>query len=369
MGSVVDYVKVNKSTGREVTLHRALIRRKGFASKSKIFATKGEANKWIRDNEAEVTLTKAGSGKTLKAVIELFVPAPKIRGTRYWRPEHLDFWNAELGSMKFAAISRGDINGAVAVLREKPAMRSTPSRPIPTKDKLSTATVNRYMASLASVFNFGIERELIDEHPMKGGKVKKLKESGGRTRILQEKEVERLYAAAKASTWPLMYLFLRMMLTTSARRSEVQKVKRTQIMLDQSIAVIGKTKNGKPRALPLVEDVRDMLKAVLKTMPAEAEYIFHNPKDVTRVKNIDDLWRRCREEAGLLNDREDKLDQVVLHTTRHTAVTKMLRGGANLAQAAAVSGHQTLAMLKRYEHLAAADSVALAENLLGGLKK
>jgi hypothetical protein len=44
----------------------------------------------------------------------------------------------------------------------------------------------------------------------------------------------------------------------------------------------------------------------------------------------------------------------------------MLRGGANLAQAAAVSGHQTLAMLKRYEHLAAADSVQLAEKLLGG---
>jgi len=59
---------------------------------------------------------------------------------------------------------------------------------------------------------------------------------------------------------------------------------------------------------------------------------------------------------------------VVLHTTRHSAITKMLKGGANLTQAAVVSGHQTLAMLKRYEHLAAQDSVELAERLLGGGK-
>jgi hypothetical protein len=44
----------------------------------------------------------------------------------------------------------------------------------------------------------------------------------------------------------------------------------------------------------------------------------------------------------------------------------MIKGGANLAQAAIVSGHKTLAMLKRYEHLAASDAVELAERLLSG---
>jgi integrase len=83
-----------------------------------------------------------------------------------------------------------------------------------------------------------------------------------------------------------------------------------------------------------------------------------------RNKNITTTWRKCRADAGLLQDREDPLDQVFLHSTRHTAVTRMLRGGANIAQVAAVSGHQTLAMLKKYEHLAAADSVELAQRLL-----
>ena len=73
-----------------------------------------------------------------------------------------------------------------------------------------------------------------------------------------------------------------------------------------------------------------------------------------------------RQRAGLLNDRADPLDRVVMHTTRHSAITKMLKGGANLTQAAVVSGHRTLAMLKRYEHLAAQDAVDIAEKLLSG---
>ena len=52
---------------------------------------------------------------------------------------------------------------------------------------------------------------------MKGGKVTKLKEGGGRTRILKDYEEERLYDAARASNWPQMYMFLRMVLTTGAR--------------------------------------------------------------------------------------------------------------------------------------------------------
>ena len=82
--------------------------------------------------------------------------------------------------------------------------------------------------------------------------------------------------------------------------------------------------------------------------------------------NVDTVWKACRQAGGLLNDRDDPLDRVYLHSTRHTAVPRMLKGGANLAQAAIVSGHQTLAMLKRYEHLAASDAVGLAERHLSG---
>lgn len=368
MGSITKRTKVDKATGKTITVFRAYVRRQGFASKSKVCKTEREAKEWLRENDATSSLHKAtpGGGKTLAALIEEFVEAPPTKGTRYWSASHLDFWKEQLGAMKVAEISRRDINAAKSKLQARPAMRSTPSGPKLTGARLTAATVNRYLASLSSVLNFALDRELIDAHPMKGGKVRKLAESTGRRRILTAEEEARLMDAARASAWPMLALFVRICLTTAARRGEVLNLKWTDIHLEDSIAVLPKTKNGRARSLPLVADVKASLIAAKKVRPLKADYVFFDPKDPTRTKNIDTVWRACREAAGLLNDRDDPLDRVVLHTTRHSAVTRMLKGGANLAQAAAVSGHQTLAMLKRYEHLAAADAVDLAQKHLAG---
>lgn len=366
MGSIVPHTKIDKATGKKVTLFRAHVRRKGFASKSKIHATKTAAKAWLRENESTASLTTRGGGLTLKALVDQFVGAPPKRGYRYWRAAHLDFWQDQLGAMRARDISRGDINGAVAVLQTRPAMRSTPNGPKPSGQKLTPATINRYMASLASVFSYALDREIIDVHPMKAGQVKKLQESGGRTRILDDEEEQRLYNAAKASAWPLLYLFVRMAMTTGARKSEVLKLTWRQIDLAEAIAVWPKTKNGTARSLPLVSDVRGLLAEAAKVRPLKGDYVFFDPKHPEKPKNIDIVWRQCRAAAGLLNDRDDPLDRVVLHTARHSAVTKMLKGGANVAQVARVSGHKTLTMLKRYEHMAARESVNLAEKYLSG---
>ncbi|MBX9629568.1 MAG: tyrosine-type recombinase/integrase [Burkholderiales bacterium] len=368
MGSIVITTKRDKTTGKTVTRYRAHIRRVGFQSKSKLFDRMKEARDWVRENEGSDKLERAGTGKTLSTLIEEFVQSPPRRGYKFWRPEHLDFWNEALGDMKVGAISRGDINGAIVTLQTRPARRGTPAGTVTTDKKLSNGTINKYIATLASLLNFALDKGLIDFHPMKAGQVKKLEENGGRRRILTGEEEERLYTAAKASAWPAMYAYIRMLMTTGARRSEILNLRWEQIDLDRSIAVLGTTKNGRPRALPLVSDVKELLADAAKVKPLKGDFVFFDPRDPERPLNVDKVWEAVRKEAGLWNDRSDPLERVVLHTTRHTAVTKLLRGGANLAQAAAVSGHQTLAMLKRYEHLAAQDVVDVAEKLLGGKK-
>jgi len=181
--------------------------------------------------------------------------------------------------------------------------------------------------------------------------------------ILSEEEETRLLDAAKVSEWPLMWLYIRMLLTTGARRSEVNFLKWECVHLDEKVAILPKTKNGNPRALPLVSDVREALAAASKIRPLHSDYVFYDPRDPAKPKPVETPWKACRKAAGLEGQG------VVIHTTRHTAVTKLVKGGANLAQVAAVSGHKTLAMLKRYEHLASQDAVELAERLLSGNKK
>jgi len=366
MGSITKSTRADAATGKPVKVFRAYVRRQGYASKSKVCSTEREAKEWLRENDGSANLQRVTSGKTLSSLIDDFVETPPTKGTRYWAPSHLDFWRQQLGTLKVTEVSRGDINGAKSTLQSKPAMRSTTLGPRLTDRKLAAGSINRYLASLSSVFNFALDRELIESHPMKGGKVKKLTESTGRRRILTSDEQDKLLKAAKASTWPMLHLFVRMCLTTAGRRGEVLNLRWSDISIEDSIAVLGVTKNGRARALPLVSDVKVALIEAKNVQPPTSDYVFFDPKHPDQPKNIDTAWTACRRAAGLLNDRDDPLDRVYLHSTRHTAVTRMLKGGANLAQAAAVSGHQTLAMLKRYEHLAAADSVELAERLLAG---
>lgn len=368
MGSITKMKRVAKATGKTVTVYRAYVRRKGFASKSKVCPTERAAKEFLRNNEADVTLRRPSSGKSLGSLIDDFIKAPPAKGSRSWTAGQLDFWRAELGTMPVCEISRRDINAAKMALQVRAAVRQTPAGLRPTGATIAPGTVNRYLASLSSLLNWAVDNEIIDVHPMKAGRVSKLKESAGRTRVITDEEEARLIDAARKGSWPPLALLLRMLLTTAARRNEVLQLKWKDLRLDESIAIVNKTKNGRPRALPLVTDVVAALREAAKVRPLTGDYIFFNPKDPKKSKNIDIPWRACREAAGLLNDREDKLDRIVLHSSRHTAITRMLKGGANLAQAAAVSGHQTLAMLKRYEHLAAQDSVELAERLLSGNK-
>ena len=182
MGSITAKTTISKATGKPVVKFRAYIRREGFASKSKVFAKERDAKDWLRNNVADSTLQRVTSGKTLKMLIEEFVDAPPTKGTKYWSAQHLDYWCETLGKIKVAEITRGDINGAKLTLQSRPSTRRTPAGVIVLRDKITPSTVNGYLASLSSVFNFALEHEIVNEHPMKGGKVRKLGEANARTR-------------------------------------------------------------------------------------------------------------------------------------------------------------------------------------------
>lgn len=370
MGSIVTVEKVDKPSGKKSVQYRAFIRRKGYASKSATFETKTEAKQWLRNNEGDGKLVRASAGRLFKDLIEDFIKAPPMRGTRWHTPSQLDFWLAEFGRMKVGDIGRSDINQALSELQSKKKHRRSIDGTITETDKIITpATVNRYRATLSSVFNFAMSREIIDVHPLKVGKIGKLKESNGRRRILTRDEEARLYAAAEESTWPMMRLFVRMCFTTAARKSEVLRLRWRDINLEDSVAILSKTKNDEPRALPLVDDVRESLKLAEKIKPMLSDFVFFDPKRPEKPKDIDTLWRFVRERAGLYQDREDPLDQVVLHSSRHTAATRLIKGGNNIAQVAAVTGHKSLSQLKRYTHFDAQDAVDLAKRFLSGDKK
>lgn len=365
MGSIVKESVIKG--GKPVLRYRAHVRRAGFASQSKCFDTQADAKAWLRNAEADAAQkNKQEAGiYTFSGVVDAFAKTPPRRGTKFWAAKHLDYWCEHFGDRDIKTITRGDINIAMAALQAKKVERHTIDGKVKLTDKaITNATVNRYLTSLSSVFNYALNAGLVDRHPIKGGQVQKLEESKGRRRILTIEEEDRLLAEAERSTWPPMALFLRLALTTGARKSELSKLRWSDIDLDRRIAVLPTTKNGDSRTLPLVVSVRDALIQSKKVQPLGSDLVFFDPKRPKQPKKIDTIWKFVRQRAGLEADREDSLDRVVLHSTRHTAATKLIRGGANLIQAAAVTGHKTVSMLQKYTHLGADDVIALADRLL-----
>jgi len=365
VGSIVKEAVLR--AGKKVTRYRAHVRRAGFRSQSKCFDTLSDAKAWLRNAEADAAQKRqeADGVYSFSMVADLFAKAPPRRGTKFWTATHLAYWVEQFGPRDIKSITRADINVALAALQEKKAERRTFEGEVKLTDRtISSATVNRYLASLSSMFNFALNMGHVDRHPIKGGQVTKLQEANGRRRILTAEEEDKLIAEAERSSWPSMALFLRLALTTGARKSELRNLKWTDIDLNGRVAIIRKSKNGEQRMLPLVVSVRDALIQAKKIQPLNSDLVFFDPKKPTQPKNLDTVWKHVRSRAGLEADREDSLDRVVLHSTRHTAATKLIAGGANVIQAAAVTGHKTVGMLKRYSHLKADDVLALADRLL-----
>jgi hypothetical protein len=71
--------------------------------------------------------------------------------------------------MVITEISRGDVNAAIAKLQATKAHRYSPGGLTRLDKTLSAGTINRYLASLSSVFNFAVDREIIDPHEGRAG--------------------------------------------------------------------------------------------------------------------------------------------------------------------------------------------------------
>jgi integrase len=76
---------------------------------------------------------------------------------------------------------------------------------------------------------------------------------------------------------------------------------------------------------------------------------------------IDKAWQAAREDSGIGDFR--------FHDLRHSAASYLAMSGASLMDIAAILGHKTLGMVKRYSHLSEQHTTAavdrMAERFLG----
>jgi integrase len=310
----------------------AVVRREG-QSCTATFRTKSEAKKWAGITEAAITRGKhlpnpEAKRRTVRDLLERYKRSEVPKKLDQASPtRYANFWIERIGDLRLARLSRAKL----VEIRDELAETKSP------------ATVNRYLALISHACTVAErEWEWMDSNPLR--KVSRLQEANGRVRYLSDDERSRLLKTAKASSHPHLYAIVLLALTSGARKGEILRLHWKDIDLNKQTAILHDTKNRERRTLTLVPPVVEELKKHKKVRRIDTDLIFTHP--TTGKPNpfyFDQAWREARAEAKLKDFR--------FHDLRHSCASYLAMNGATTAEIAAVLGHKTLAMVKRYSHL------------------
>jgi integrase len=123
-------------------------------------------------------------------------------------------------------------------------------------------------------------------------------------------------------------------LETAMRRSELLDLRWEHINIQKRTAHIPLTKNGTSRTVPLSHAAIEILSSLPRNLNGQVFSVTHF--------TLSAAIERARTKA--------KLDDFHFHDLRHMAITRLAEKLPNLIELSAVSGHKSLAMLKRYYH-------------------
>lgn len=334
---------------------QAIIKRQGHPLQSKTWNTRKEAEAWARQIESEmdrgVFVSRAEVERTtLNDLIERYRTEvlPGKRG-KHFGPS-LNVLDENLGKYSLAALSPKLVAGF---------------RDARTKAGLSASTVKKEINLLSKLIDIaGKEWGItLPANPCK--MVSRPTENNARERRLNDGEESYLLEACT----PPAALLVRLALESAARLGELLSVRLQDVDMKKRVMLIrgiggGKTKNEDPfRAVPLSTAAVVVLKE-LKTLPCGIDgrlfYWWKASDSFSKswVRAVGRARKKYLEDCEKSGKEPDAGFMVGLrfHDLRHEATSRLFeRGVFNSMEVTSITGHKTLAMLKRYTHLRAED--------------
>lgn len=308
------------------------IRKKGFPNVTKTFMSRRDAEEWARGVEVDMSRgvfrdRSEIESTTLKEALERYrrEVTPGKKGAAQESIRISKWISRPLASRMLASIRGADIAA------HRDARR---------KEGRAENTIRLEIALLSHVFEtcrkeWGMEGL---QNPCKS--INLPKNSTARDRRLEAGEEAQLLAELEKARNRHILPLVRLALETAMRQGELMALTWENVSLPKRIVVLPDTKNGSSRTVPLSSAAL----AILESMP--------RPIDGGRVfpvrqDNIRMAWDAACARAGI--------EDLRFHDLRHEAASRLFEKGLNPMEVAAVTGHKTLQMLKRYTHLRAED--------------
>jgi integrase len=205
-------------------------------------------------------------------------------------------------------------------------------------DRLKTcqpATVVRDLAALSSIINHARrEWSYTIQNPIE--MIRKPAMPPGRDRVLSATEELTLLAelVPTGRRNPLMPSLVVIAIETAMRRGEILGLHWGNVDLERQTAFLPITKNGKSRFVPLSRRAVETLKNVERSLDGRVFPIGTAAMEANFLRAV----------------RRAKLGNLHFHDLRHTGASRMANKLPNVIELAAVTGHTSLQMLKRYYH-------------------
>lgn len=328
---------------RESGYWQAKVRRKGWPVQSKTFRTKAEAETWARAVESEMD---RGAFISRSAAESTTVAALAKDYTSDFAPHHYrgEGWKYKLaalverlGSYSLAALTPQVVAGYRDARLKDPDPRY--KRDPAAAPRVSGATVKTELDLLSKLLEWAVKEKGIPlpaGNPVAG--VRKPGAGRARDRRLSAQEWEALERECRASKNPWLPAAVALAVETAMRQGELLALLWQDVDKGRRLAMLRETKNGEARAVPLSSRALQVLQAL--PVSVDGRVI---PQDRMTVYKA---FERAVARAGI--------QDYTWHDLRHEALSRLAeRGDLSVLELAAVSGHKTLQMLKRYTHLQA----------------
>lgn len=262
-----------------------------------------------------------------------FIKATKRRASHdmYVFNKHL---RDQLGAVPMRDITSEDIDGWMLQQVE---------------DGYKASTVNKHAAMLNRMLNIAIHWGHLEKNVFKGAAIRKLSVGDHVQRFLTRGEISQLLAACKKSTHPYLYLFVKLLLLTGARKSELRLAKWKDIDLDKRELFIAISKSGRSRKIMLSHAAVTVLGQIRSRSDAlglgisRDDWLFANPRTQRPYTSFHIAFFRARDAAGL--------SAVRIHDLRHTFASLLINNGASIYEVQQLLGHHHISMTERYAQL------------------
>jgi integrase len=327
---------------------KALVRKRGYVAEIKTFRTKRDADDWARGVEDEMVrgmyIRRSNAERlTVSAALDRYVRevAPTKKASTQDREKgRYETLRAFFGDYSLVAVTPE----LVAKFRDKRLEVGLASNTV----RLDLALLGHLYVTAIREWGIGLTYNPVQL-------IRKPSPGVARDRRLTTEEEGRLRAAVAEHSNPMLDWIVTIAIETGMRLSEIVTLTRDQVELRRRIIRLSETKNGSPRTVPMTTAAADAMREALANpvRPIDTDLVFFGEpgQDGRRRPYVfNRTWQRIVKQLGIVDFR--------FHDLRHEAVSRLVEAGLSDQEVAAISGHKSMQILKRYTHLRAEDLVA-----------